>query len=237
MPVVRDRRALRGAALMPAAALAVHQLRYRLAFGARAPHELAAQGHAYLSTLAPWIALLAALAVGAALGRLARRWAAGGAGAGLDAACALERAPDGSPQSARARGRAADAPARGGLPRLWLLASAALLAIYCGQELLEGVFAAGHRAGLAGVLGAGGWWALPLALAAGGLLALALRWERAAERALDARRPPLRLRIRARLAEAAPCGAPVPVALPAPAPLARAAAGRAPPRGTAAALA
>jgi hypothetical protein len=215
--VVRDRRALRGAALMPAAALALHQLRYRLAFGARAPHELAAQGHAYLSTLAPWIALLAALGAGAALGRLARRWAAGGGGRALG--------------GAQARG----GRSCGAVVRLWLLASAALLAIYCGQELLEGVFAAGHRAGLAGVLGAGGWWALPLALAAGGLLALALHWERAAERALDARRPPLRLRICARLAGLAPLVTPASPLLPAPAPLARAAASRAPPRAPAAA--
>jgi hypothetical protein len=210
--LLRDRRTLRGAALMPAAALAVHQLRYRLAFGARAPHELAAQGHAYLSTLAPWLALLAALGAGAALGRLARRWAGG---------------------SSRAKG---DVAAHGAL-LLWLLASAGLLAIYCGQELLEGILATGHRAGVAGVLGAGGWWALPLALAASGLLALVLRWERAVERALDARRPPLGLRIRARLAEQAPLAAPAPPALPAPAPLARAAAGRAPPAAAAAALA
>ena len=44
---------LRGAALMPAAALAVHQLRYALAFGDGAPQALSAQGHAYLTSIAP----------------------------------------------------------------------------------------------------------------------------------------------------------------------------------------
>lgn len=195
---------LRGAALMPAAALAVHQLRYRLAFGAQAPRELAAEGHAYLATLAPWIALVAALAVGAALGRLARRWAA----------------PDAGRPGREARGAL----------RVWLVAATALLVVYAAQELLEGALAAGHRGGLAGVLGAGGWWALPLALAAGGLLALALCAERAAERALAARRPPLRLAPPpARGGEPAPAAPAAAPRRPLPAPLARAAAGRAPP--------
>jgi hypothetical protein len=43
--------ALRGAALMPAVALLVHQLRYELAYGGHASHALAAQGRAYLSWL------------------------------------------------------------------------------------------------------------------------------------------------------------------------------------------
>jgi hypothetical protein len=207
---LHDRRSLRGAALMPAAALAVHQLRYRLAFGARAPHELAAQGHAYLTTAAPCIVLLAALAIGATLGRLAQRWAAG-------AAASAGRSP------------------RGTGVRVWLLASLALIAIFTAQELLEGLLASGHPGGLAGAFGAGGWWALPLALLAGAVLALALRAERAAERALAAAHAVVRLR--APRAEPLLGSAPPAPSLVAPAPLAREAAGRAPPGAAAASLA
>jgi uncharacterized membrane protein YidH (DUF202 family) len=57
---------LRAAALLYVAELAVHQLRYRLAYGHHAGHELAAQGHAYLS----WATLLAALLLAAAGGEL-----------------------------------------------------------------------------------------------------------------------------------------------------------------------
>lgn len=138
---------LRGAALLPAAALAVHQLRYALAHGDGAGQALAAEGHAYLSGIAPWLVLLATLSLGASLGRLARRWAAGGTPA------------------ARTRATA----------RVWLLATVALVTIYAGQELLEGALAPGHAAGLAGAFGDGGWWALPAALAVAGLFALALR--------------------------------------------------------------
>jgi hypothetical protein len=193
--------ALRGAALMPAAALLVHQLRYELAYGGDATRALGAQGHAYLSSLTPWIVLLAALALGASLGALVQRWARG------DAA-------------------AAGAPRLAGL-RVWLLASLGLLAIYAGQELLEGAFAAGHASGLAAVLGGGGWWALPAALAVGGALTLALCAGAAVERMAD--RAPLRLTLRVALA-AARAALPSMPALAACAPLARAAAGRAPPR-------
>ncbi|HEU4702270.1 MAG TPA: hypothetical protein VFS37_07270, partial [Conexibacter sp.] len=152
---------LRGAALMPAAALLVHQARYELAFGADAPRALAEEGHAYLSSLTPWFVLLAALALGSWLGALAQRWACGGA-----------------------HGRAErPAPRLAGV-RMWLLASAALFAVFAGQELLEGCFAGGHAAGVAAVLGAGGWWALPAALVVGGLLTLALRAGACVEEAL-----------------------------------------------------
>lgn len=189
----------RGAALMPAAALAVHQLRYQLAFGADAPRALSAQGHAYLSSLAPWIVLLVALSIGATLGRLVRRWAAG---------------PD-----ARRDGTIG--------VRVWLVAALALFAIYAAQELLEGAFATGHLGGLAAVFGAGGWWAVPAALLVGGALALALRGARTAEDALDAARPRVRLRARALDALSARPAATSFVALLAP--LARVGAGRAPP--------
>jgi hypothetical protein len=199
--------ALRGAALMPAAALLVHQLRYELAFGADAPRALAAQGHAYLSSLTPWLVLLAGLALGASLGALVQRWAGG---------------------------RAAAAAPRAAGVRVWLLASAALASIYAGQELLEGAFAGGHAAGLAAVVGGGGWWALPAALLVGGLLTLALRIGVVAGEALAALAGPPRLQLRAALREARRVAPSLP-ALVAPAPLARAAAGRAPPRAAAAA--
>ena len=62
MPVRLQRgvviRRLAPAALMPAGAFAVHQLRYWLAFGSHAGVELAAQGHSYLHSVVPWIVLL-----------------------------------------------------------------------------------------------------------------------------------------------------------------------------------
>jgi hypothetical protein len=213
VPVARSRRllaafppVLRGAALMPAAALLVHQARYELAFGADAPRALAEQGHAYLSSLAPWIVLLAALALGASLGALAQRWADGGS-----------------------HGRAARRAPRLAGVRVWLLASAALVGIFAGQELLEGCFAAGHAAGVAAVVGGGGWWALPAALVVAGLLTLALRAGVHVQEAL-AELAPLRLCLHAGTRVAAGMRPPaVPVRRPL-APLACAAAGRAPPR-------
>jgi len=104
------------------------------------------------------------------------------------------------------------------------LATASLVAIYAAQELLEGVFAAGHPGGLAGVFGHGGWWALVLAAVAGGAIAALLRAGCAivsAAARLAARRPRRTSALRA----VRPLGvdlAPWP-------PLAAAAAGRAPP--------
>jgi hypothetical protein len=192
---------LRGTALMPVAALAVHELRYRLAFGAHAARELHAQGHAYLSSLAPWIVLLAGLSVGASLGRIAQGWAAGG---------------DGGTRR------------RVGV-RVWLAAAFGLVAIYAGQELLEGWLASGHPGGLAGIFGGGGWWALPAALLVGGGVALALRGEQAVER-LVASAP---LRLRARISAPAVVWPGVAPLLALVAPLAQAAAERAPPRAPA----
>src|SRR5262249_23740641 len=125
---------------MPAAALAVHQLRYLLAFGSDGSRELAETGHSYLHSVAPWVVLLLSLVMGAFVGR------AGSAG----------RWGDGGPN----RGQ------RAGL-NVWLLATAALVLIYIGQEFLEGLFANGHPAGLQGIFGDGGLWALPAAAAIG----------------------------------------------------------------------
>ena len=133
-------------ALMPAGALAVHQLRYWLAFGNRAGVELERQGHSYLHSLVPWIVLALALAVGAFLRAL---------GGALGSERSLPR-------------RALSFSA------LWALCAGCLVAIFTTQEFLEGLLASGHPAGLAGIFGYGGWWAIPAALAVGFLLAAIL---------------------------------------------------------------
>ncbi len=129
--------------LVPAAALAVHQLRFMLAFGGHANAVLSRQGHAYLHSLAPWIVLATAMAAGLFLFALGR--ALGG-----------HRSP----------GRYALSFAG-----LWIASSLTLVAIFATQELLEGMFATGHPAALAGVFGYGGWWSIPAALCVGLVLA------------------------------------------------------------------
>ena len=138
-------------ALMPPAAFAVHQLRYWLAFGGHAGLFLNRQGHLYLHSLAPWLAVAVAIAIGAFLQALGR--ALGG-------------------QRSLSRHTLS-------FTALWLICAAALVAIYVTQELLEGLLATGHPAGLAGVFGYGGWWSVPAALAVGLVLAAAFhgaRW-------------------------------------------------------------
>ncbi len=150
---------LRAAALMPAAVLTVHQLRFLLAFGGGSGQELEKEGHQYLSALAAPIAMSVAIVAGLFLARLASAWRDG----------AEERAP------------------RRGFLRLALLVGAALLAIYSCQELLEGMLSSGHPGGFEGVFGDGGWWAVPLSLAFGLVIAAALRGARAAIRWAAAR--------------------------------------------------
>ena len=138
-------------ALMPPAAFAVHQLRYWLAFGGHAGLFLNRQGHLYLHSLAPWLAVAVAIAIGAFLQALGR--ALGG-------------------QCSRSRYTVS-------FTALWLICAAALVATYASQELLEGLLATGHPAGLVGVFGYGGWWSVPAALAVGLVLAAAFhgaRW-------------------------------------------------------------
>jgi hypothetical protein len=151
---------LRAAALMPAAVLTVHQLRFLLAFGGGSGQELEKEGHQYLSALAAPIAMSVAIVAGLFLARLASAWR------------------DGAEEEG--------APRRGFL-RLALLVGAALLAIYSCQELLEGMLSSGHPGGFDGVFGDGGWWAVPLSLAFGLVIAAALRGARAAIRWAAAR--------------------------------------------------
>jgi hypothetical protein len=166
-----DRRsAVRGlarAGVLPAAAIAVHQLRYLLAFGSTAGVELQRQGHSYLHSVAPWIVVALAWAAGAFLS-------------------ALGRAMHGQ----------TSVPRYGtSLVALWLICAASLVVIYSGQEYLEGLLATGHPAGLVGIFGYGGWWAVPAAVCVGLVLAALLhgaRWvlrEVAARHARTARAP------------------------------------------------
>lgn len=132
---------------MPLCVLGVHQLRFYLVFGSRAPAVLAREGHRYLEFAVPAVVLLAALGLG---------WYAG--------CLALANA-------GRQRRRPTPPPG----VRTWLACALLLFALYCAQELLEGFFAPGHPAGIAGVLGHGGWTAAPVSLLIGAALALALR--------------------------------------------------------------
>jgi hypothetical protein len=201
---------LRAAALMPAAVLTVHQLRYLLAFGDGTGQELEKEGHQYLSALAAPIAMSVAIVVGLFLARLASAWCEGGADG------VTPRGP--GPGS----GSSSATPA---FVRLALTVGATLLALYSCQELLEGMLSSGHPGGFEGVFGDGGWWAVPLSLACGLVIAAALRGARAAIRWAAARHR----RPKASHGRPAPAPRPRRLALPRPVPLAGAAAGRAPP--------
>jgi hypothetical protein len=133
------------------AAFAVHQLRFLLAFGSGAGAELNETGHSYLHSVVPWIMLLVGVSVGAFL------WSLGQAASGK--------------RSASRRGLSFVA--------LWLVCASCLLAIYCTQEFLEGLFATGHPTGLAGIFGLGGLWSVPSAIGVGLVLATLMygaRW-------------------------------------------------------------
>jgi hypothetical protein len=128
------------------AALALHELRYLVAYGHHSQQALSQQGHAYLGFAHALAGALLAAAAGALLMRVAK---AGQTGTG--------EAP----------------PPR--FAALWLGASLALVAIYSGQELLEGLLSSGHPAGLGALTAHGGLVVLPLAILLGGAVALGLR--------------------------------------------------------------
>jgi hypothetical protein len=141
------RRLPAGLLAMPAAAFAVHQLRYALAYGTHAKAELAATGHTYLHSLVPWLVVM--LAVG--LSTFIRR-----------AAHALRTGETGT-------------FTRRSWVTLWAATAGGLFAIYTVQESLETFFASGHPTGVAGVVGHGGWWAVPAAAVVSLLVVAALR--------------------------------------------------------------
>jgi len=145
-PVTTRRWRPRAAALLAGGAFALHQLRYLLGYSGRSHHELAAQGHAYMTFVAPLVAAVLLLAAADVVARLAG--ARGPGSAGAPAPC---------------------------VRRLWAVTAGFLFFAYCFQESLEGALVTGHPGGLAGVLGHGGWEAAPLAAAIGLVVALALR--------------------------------------------------------------
>lgn len=156
-------RAASGALLLPSA-FAVHQLRYLLAYGAASGAELQRTGHSYLHSVVPWLVMLLALAAGGFLRAMGQAF---------------------SGQTSVRRFSLS-------FTALWVACTGALVAIFAGQELLEGWFATGHPAGLAGIFGYGGVWAVPAAVCIGLVLAAVFhgaRWivDEIARRAADAR--------------------------------------------------
>jgi hypothetical protein len=81
------------------------------------------------------------------------------------------------------RGTEGATPERTPLARRIAVFAGALLAIFVGQEMLEGLFA-GHSAGAATLLSDGGWIALPFALAIGTVAALLARVLEGVERVI-----------------------------------------------------
>ncbi len=132
---------------MPAAAFAVHQLRYWLTYGSDANAQLTAQGHSYLHSLAPWTVLALGIAGTLFLRRVAAALATGEAGR----------------------------PSRLSALTLWSIATAGLIAVYATQETLESFLVSGHPGGLAGVFGHGGLWAVPAAAAVAIVVVILLR--------------------------------------------------------------
>lgn len=151
---------LRAAGLLLLGALAVHWLRYLIAYGSQAGAELDHQGHSYLVELVPSLTSLSIALVAASAALRLRQLARSGSSASFT----------------------------GGA----LTYGLALLAIYSGQEVAEGLLASGHASGLGALLAGGGWVALPLALLVGALISLLERLVLRAEDqiwALVSRRP------------------------------------------------
>jgi hypothetical protein len=191
---------LRAGTLIAVGALGVHDLRYLLAYGGDAGHELSLQGHGYLRLATPLIAGLVVLAAAAFATRLMRAYTA-----------AHGDEPRPLPSTRR----------------MWLVASALLVTVYSVQEWVEGELASGHPGGLNAPYAHGGWLAIPLALVIGFLIALALRGAAAAI-AVAAARGRARLRPPAASALLSPVARSV-WSAPPQVPLARRLAPRAPP--------
>ena len=82
------------------------------------------------------------------------------------------------------RGTEGASPSGTSLTRRITVFAGALLAIFVGQECLEGIIAVGHPAGPATLVANGGWLALPLALGIGALSALLAKALESVERAI-----------------------------------------------------
>ena len=151
---VRSALAGRGFLLLPVAALAVHELRYRLAYGPRPSRRSSGRVTATSTRSRPG-----------------------------SCCCSGSRSAPSSCASRARSAAAASARPRRSFAALWLLATASLVAIYAVQELLEGVFAAGpsRRASRASTARAAGGRSPPRSLlgaVVAGLLRLALRGRR-----------------------------------------------------------
>jgi hypothetical protein len=174
-------------ALMPAAAFAVHQLRYWLAYGGRTGAVLERQGHAYLHSLVPWLVLLLAIAAGLFLRALGRAFSGH---------CSARRFTT-------------------SFIVLWAACAGALVAIYAFQELLEALMVTGHPAGVAGIFAYGGLWSIPASVCVGLVLAALLHGARWVLVATAERHAPSRARRRrATAALRAPRDVLVPVLAP-----------------------
>jgi len=135
---------LRAAALLSGGVLAVHQLRYLLAYGHESHQALRDQGHAYLALLLPLVILALTLCAGSVVAALVL---------GPRRPCELTR-PN--------------------WRRLWVSSSGLLSLAYVVQECLEGALEPGHTVGLAVLAAHGGWIALPLVVLIGLAITLAL---------------------------------------------------------------
>ena len=133
--------------MFPAAVLAVHQLRYLLAYGSNAGSELGAHGDHYVTTAAVIAGTLVAISLGA----------------GILILVAVSRS--------RGHPRMSTAP----LWLVWLTVTLLLVAGFCALEALEITFEPEHAGSVASIFGDGGWWALPAAMSVAGLMALLVR--------------------------------------------------------------
>jgi hypothetical protein len=133
--------------MLPGGVLAVHELRYLLAYGAHAGTELDAHGDTYVGTASLAAVLLLVIPAAGVAGRViqARRGAAA------------------------ARGRAMRPW------QSWLVWTGLLLVGFCVLEGLEMVFESEHADGFAGVFGSGGWWSIPAAAAVGAVMTVLRR--------------------------------------------------------------
>jgi hypothetical protein len=130
--------------LFPAAVLAVHQLRYLIAFGSHAGSALSARGDRYVATAAVVAATLLVISLGVGLARLVVAW--------------------------RGRGDLDFAQAPWWL--VWLGLTVLLLAGFCALEGLEVALEPHHTGGLVGIFADGGLWALPAAAFVGAVMTL-----------------------------------------------------------------
>ncbi len=137
--------------VLPGAVLAVHELRYLLAYGSHAGSELSAHGDRYVATAAVITIALVALALTIGLLRLV----------------------------AVARGASKPYTADAPLWLLWLGLTLALVAGFWALEALEAAFEPHHVGGVLGAFGNGGWWALPAAAFVAAVMAVLARGGRA----------------------------------------------------------